>query len=82
MGYLVTYGWALWADFEVGVSETIRGYVLVQQLMLITCNSLARYDYLDPVQLVGEIDGIRIISLEKCEFLQKVPGEQGDLLPE
>lgn len=35
---------------------------------------LGRFDYLDPVILVSEVDGARIISKEKCEFVQKVPG--------
>lgn len=33
-----------------------------------------RYFYTGAVQLVTEIDGIRIISDDLCEFLQKVPG--------
>lgn len=32
-----------------------------------------RYFYSDPVYLLGEIDGTRIISNEACEFLQIVP---------
>ncbi|KAI8601749.1 Vps16, N-terminal region-domain-containing protein [Dissophora ornata] len=32
-----------------------------------------KYTYEDAVFLIPEIDGIRIISSEKCEFLQKVP---------
>lgn len=32
-----------------------------------------RYFYSDPVHLVGEIDGTRIISTDVCEFLQIVP---------
>jgi hypothetical protein len=32
-----------------------------------------RYFYSDPVYLIGEIDGTRIISRDHCEFLQKVP---------
>jgi hypothetical protein len=34
-----------------------------------------RYFYSDPVYLVGETDGTRIISNENCEFLQIVPRE-------
>lgn len=34
---------------------------------------LDRYFYSDPVYLLGEIDGTRIISKDTCEFLQKVP---------
>ena len=34
-----------------------------------------RYYYTDPIHLVNEVDGVRIISIDKCEFLQKVPRE-------
>ena len=34
-----------------------------------------RYPYLGSVHLVGELDGLRVISSDKHEFLQKVPGE-------
>lgn len=34
---------------------------------------MSRYFYSDPVYLLGEIDGTRIVSRETCEFLQKVP---------
>ena len=36
-----------------------------------------RYYYTDPIHLVNEVDGVRIISIDKCEFLQKVPRESG-----
>ncbi|KAI8983029.1 Vps16, N-terminal region-domain-containing protein [Pilobolus umbonatus] len=32
-----------------------------------------KYTYEDPIYLASEIDGVRIISNEKCELLQKVP---------
>ncbi|KAI8973476.1 Vps16, C-terminal region-domain-containing protein [Mycotypha africana] len=32
-----------------------------------------KYTYDDPIFLASEIDGVRIISNEKCELLQKVP---------
>ncbi|KZO95381.1 vacuolar protein sorting-associated protein 16 [Calocera viscosa TUFC12733] len=32
-----------------------------------------RYYYASPVHGVGEIDGVRIIGAEKCDFLQRVP---------
>ncbi|KAF9899141.1 hypothetical protein BX616_003227 [Lobosporangium transversale] len=32
-----------------------------------------KYSYDDAIFLIPEIDGVRIISSEKCEFLQKVP---------
>ena len=34
-----------------------------------------RYYYVDPVHLFTEVDGVRIFSMDKCEFLQKVPRE-------
>lgn len=36
--------------------------------------TLTRYYYDSRVHLVPEIDGIRMITTESCEFLQKVPG--------
>lgn len=33
-----------------------------------------RYYYMDPVHVISEVDGVRIISIDKCEFLHKVPG--------
>ncbi|CAG8504867.1 16310_t:CDS:10 [Funneliformis caledonium] len=32
-----------------------------------------KYSYDDTIYLVPEIDGVRVISSDKCEFLQKVP---------
>jgi hypothetical protein len=32
-----------------------------------------KYSYDDAIYLVPEIDGVRVISCDKCEFLQKVP---------
>jgi len=32
-----------------------------------------RYEFDSPLYLIPEIDGVRIITNEKCEFLQKVP---------
>jgi hypothetical protein len=32
------------------------------------------YDYSPSAILVGEVDGLRIISSSTCDFLQKVPG--------
>ncbi|CEG84394.1 hypothetical protein RMATCC62417_18203 [Rhizopus microsporus] len=32
-----------------------------------------KYSYEDPIYLVSEIDGVRIMSNDKCELLQKVP---------
>lgn len=40
------------------------------------CVSLhfSRYSYDEAIFMIPEVDGVRIISSEKCEFLQKVPG--------
>jgi hypothetical protein len=32
------------------------------------------YDYTPSAVLIGEVDGLRIISSTTCDFLQKVPG--------
>jgi hypothetical protein len=34
-----------------------------------------KYTYEEPIYLIPECDGVRIISNQKCEFLQKVPGK-------
>jgi len=36
--------------------------------------AFTRYYYDSRVHLVPEIDGIRLITTDCCEFLQKVPG--------
>ncbi|KAG0225975.1 hypothetical protein BGW42_003963 [Actinomortierella wolfii] len=38
-----------------------------------------KYTYDDAIYLIPEIDGVRIISSEKCEFLQKVPSVTEDI---
>ncbi|GAA5885073.1 hypothetical protein JCM16303_006391 [Sporobolomyces ruberrimus] len=41
-----------------------------------------KYFYTDPVELVGEVDGTRILSSESCDFLQIVPqSSQSIFLP-
>lgn len=32
-----------------------------------------KYSYDDSIYLIPEVDGVRVISSDKCEFLQKVP---------
>lgn len=39
------------------------------------CWLMCSYDYSPSAVLVGELDGLRIISSGTCEFLQKVPGQ-------
>jgi hypothetical protein len=34
-----------------------------------------KYSYDDAIYLIPEIDGVRVISSDKCEFLQKVPSK-------
>lgn len=44
------------------------------ELLIIGPNSnFIKYEYEEPVVLVSESDGLRIVSERKCEFLQKVP---------
>ena len=40
---------------------------------------MSRYFYDTRVHLVPEIDGVRMITGDSCEFLQKVPGKFGYL---
>jgi len=42
-------------------------------LMISPNREYQKFEYEGPVQLVGEVDGVRIISNEGCEFLQRVP---------
>ncbi|KAF9437396.1 hypothetical protein BGZ76_000869 [Entomortierella beljakovae] len=44
-------------------------------LMIGPFKAWAKYHYDDAIYLIPEIDGIRVISSEKCEFLQIVPEE-------
>jgi hypothetical protein len=43
---------------------------------------MSSYDYSPSAMLVGEVDGLRIISSSTCDFLQKVPGMSISLLEE
>lgn len=36
-----------------------------------------KLSYDDAIYLIPEIDGVRVITADKCEFLQKVPSECG-----
>eukprot|EP01104_Vermistella_antarctica_P013241 TRINITY_DN397_c0_g1_i3.p1 TRINITY_DN397_c0_g1~~TRINITY_DN397_c0_g1_i3.p1 ORF type:complete len:827 (-),score=204.45 TRINITY_DN397_c0_g1_i3:93-2573(-) len=38
-----------------------------------------KYSYDEPISLVPEVDGVRIISNTKCEFLQRVPDVTEDI---
>lgn len=40
-----------------------------------------KYFYTDPVELIGEVDGTRILSSETCDFLQIVPREFDSNMP-
>ncbi|CAG8837592.1 30189_t:CDS:2, partial [Racocetra persica] len=42
-------------------------------LMVGPYGDMVRYPYDDAIHLIPEIDGVRIIGSDKCEFLQKVP---------
>lgn len=42
-------------------------------LMVGPAGSFTRYIYQSPLLLVSEIDGLRVLSRDKCEFLQRVP---------
>eukprot|EP01112_Ceratiomyxa_fruticulosa_P007909 TRINITY_DN2060_c0_g1_i1.p1 TRINITY_DN2060_c0_g1~~TRINITY_DN2060_c0_g1_i1.p1 ORF type:complete len:827 (+),score=180.52 TRINITY_DN2060_c0_g1_i1:187-2667(+) len=42
-------------------------------LLMITSGDWMKFTYEDPVYLIGEVDGTRIISNSLCEFLQRVP---------
>lgn len=44
----------------------------MRKLLIVTDN---RYSYPPAVHLIGEIDGVRVLSSQACEFLQKVSGE-------
>ena len=39
-----------------------------------------RYYYDGWVHLLPDIDGVRIITNDVCEFLQKVPGKPGGII--
>lgn len=76
------HGRSVWRDAQVSVHRRERG------LSLFLCSSvcgalevltlygpfLFRFFYADPIRLVTELDGTRIIGAEVSEFLQIVPG--------
>jgi hypothetical protein len=40
-----------------------------------------KYEFAEPIHLVGEIDGLRILSPKKCEFLHRVPSTSCESSP-
>lgn len=34
-----------------------------------------KFSYEGPIFLISEVDGVRIMSADKCEMLQRVPGK-------
>ncbi|RUS17640.1 Vps16, N-terminal region-domain-containing protein, partial [Endogone sp. FLAS-F59071] len=38
-----------------------------------------KFSYEDAIYLISEVDGVRVIGTEKCEFLQKVPSVTEDI---
>jgi len=42
-------------------------------LMIGPFGDFIKYSYDETIYLIPEVDGVRIISSDKCEFLQKVP---------
>ncbi|KAH8920137.1 vacuolar protein sorting-associated protein 16 [Atractiella rhizophila] len=38
-----------------------------------------RYFYTDPIHLVPELDGVRLLSSDRCEFIEKVPQSTVDV---
>jgi len=53
--------------------DTVLLYWTGYVLMVGPFGDWIKYDYESPVYLIPEIDGVRIITNETCEFLQKVP---------
>ncbi|CAG8571415.1 7902_t:CDS:10, partial [Paraglomus occultum] len=48
-------------------------------LMIGPFGDFIKYSYDETIYLIPEVDGVRIISSDKCEFLQKVPRETEDI---
>ncbi|KAL8276676.1 hypothetical protein RQP46_010944 [Phenoliferia psychrophenolica] len=67
-------GQAVWCGNNTVVVAWERTVVMVGPF-----GETLKYFYPDPVFLVGEIDGTRIISSENCEFLQMVPQSSQDV---
>jgi len=49
--------------------------VLFQVFLCIT-NTKLRYFYAGPTFAVTEVDGVRVIAVDACDFIHKVPGDR------
>lgn len=47
-------------------------------LMVSPKGNWIKYSYEEPIVMIGEIDGARIVSQDKCEFVQRVPSAKID----
>ena len=66
-----------WDSFVLLVGpfgDTLQ-YVLSQKSPYVT-NTKPRYYYAGPTFAVTEVDGVRVIAFDACDFIQKVPGEK------
>jgi hypothetical protein len=50
----------------------VRRVILARSLKLILAS---RFEYDGRVHIIPDVDGVRVLSNDVCEFLQKVPGE-------
>lgn len=57
-------------------TSTSTGTVSGLVLLVGPANTSLKFHYEKPVYLVGEPDGVRVISDARCEFLQRVPDSQ------
>ena len=57
-------------------TSTSTGQLTGLVLLVGPANTSLKFHYEQPVYLVGEPDGVRIISDARCEFLQRVPDSQ------
>lgn len=66
MGYFGVTCWSLWRHTTVSIDIFPSIYSI---------EITVRYFYSGPTFAVTEVDGVRVLSPEVCDFIQKVPGE-------
>eukprot|EP01113_Clastostelium_recurvatum_P007331 TRINITY_DN1340_c0_g1_i1.p1 TRINITY_DN1340_c0_g1~~TRINITY_DN1340_c0_g1_i1.p1 ORF type:complete len:828 (-),score=182.11 TRINITY_DN1340_c0_g1_i1:129-2612(-) len=56
-----------------GSDSIVMLFPKTEYLLMVTNGDWVRFALDDPVCIVGEVDGLRILSNSTCEFLQRVP---------
>ena len=65
-----------WEESNPNNSSASGGGLSGLVLLVGPANTSLKFHYEQPVYLVGEPDGVRVVSDARCEFLQRVPDSQ------